>query len=330
MDGSTEAGNLFGFSVAAGDFDDDGYDDLAVGAPGNDLPDTPEDIVDAGTVNIAWGASIPFVDRVTNDLWHQDRSGVPDYPEAYDQFGYTLATGDFDKDGYDDLAIGVPFEDCGTVVKSNAGVVHVLFGSSTGVSGTSSHYFHQDTANVGGATEPDDRFGEVLTAGDFDGDGYSDLVVGVPYDSVTVGSDWEDAGLIHVFFGGTGGLEVPDQLITADDLATDGSSGTEHMFGYALAAGDFDGDGDDDLAVGAPGHVVGVNLKAGLVFVLPGVPAGLEPHQPDFLPGGGGMIGTNEANDRFGKALVAIPRGHDIFSDGFESGGTTRWSETFD
>jgi hypothetical protein len=71
-----------------------------------------------------------------------------------------LAAGDFDGDGFDDLAIGVPEEDVGGA--SDAGAVNVLFGSAAGLTAAGSQIWHQDSAGVPGAAENFDRFGNVL------------------------------------------------------------------------------------------------------------------------------------------------------------------------
>ena len=88
---------------------------------------------------------------------------------------------DFDGDGYADLAVGVPGEDVRGV--KDAGVVQVLYGSASGVSARD-QVWHQGRKGITNKLEKRDRFGSSLTSGDFDGDGFADLAVGIPFENV--------------------------------------------------------------------------------------------------------------------------------------------------
>ena len=103
------------------------------------------------------------------------------------------AGGDFDNDGFADLAVGVPGEN------DSAGAINVLYGTGSGLSGTGAQLFTQ----VGGASEAFDSFGWALAAGDFNNDGFTDLAVGAPFE--TVGGA-QAAGAVSVLYGSTGGL----------------------------------------------------------------------------------------------------------------------------
>ena len=95
-----------------------------------------------------------------NQLWHQDSSGVEDEAEAGDHFGDALAAGDFNGDGFADLAVGVPDEEVGTM--GDAGMVNPLYGSGLGVANFIDHVFHQDRGSVKDDAEPFDHFGRTL------------------------------------------------------------------------------------------------------------------------------------------------------------------------
>jgi hypothetical protein len=301
QEGAAETGDLYGSTLATGDFDNDGYDDLAVGIPSEDLVS----VLNTGAVDIYYGSSSGLIVRVSNDFWHQDRTGVADTAEENDLFGFALTAGDFNGDGYDDLGVGVPYEDAGSPVVTDAGAVNVLHGSSSGITGSGSDFWHQDASGIGSLNEEDDRFGFALTAGDFDGDGYTDLAVGVPYEHWNL----EDTGIVQVLYGTTGGLSaVGDQIWRQDITGIAGTEETDDRFGYALAAGDFDGNGYVDLAIGVPYESVGSEDQAGAVNVIYGSDMGLTATGDQmWWQGDDGLQGVAETGDRFGYALAALP-----------------------
>ena len=88
-----------------------------------------------------------------------------------------LASCDFNHDGFDDLAVGIPEEDFGAT--GSAGAVQVHYGRAGSFPGFGSEFFTQNTAGIPGDVEASDSFGEALACGDFDGDGFADLVIGV-------------------------------------------------------------------------------------------------------------------------------------------------------
>jgi len=144
-----------------------------------------------------------------------------------------------------------------------------------------------------------------LTAGDFDGDGYKDLAVGVPYEH------WNEAdtGIVQVLYGTASGLTATgDQLWRQDITGIEGAEEADDRFGYALAAGNFDGDDYTDLAIGVPYEAIGTTDQAGAVNVLYGSAVGLAAAGDQlWYQGSGGLQGTAETGDRFGYALAAIP-----------------------
>ena len=122
----------------------------------------------AGRVTVMFGAAAGCFDQGT--------SGVSGAPEASDYFGGALATGDFDGDGYADLAVGVPGEDLGSPVVGDAGGVDVLYGSSSGLTASGDQFLSQEVlTGTPASLNPADEFGSALATGDFDGDGHEDL-----------------------------------------------------------------------------------------------------------------------------------------------------------
>ena len=127
-DGS-EPDDLFGWSLAGGDFDFDGYGDLAIGVLQEGFG-SPVDVFFAGVVQVFHGSASGLA-ATRNQLWAQDSPGILDTGEDADVFGWSLAAGDFSNDGFDDLVIGIPFEDIGAI--ENAGAVQILAGRDSSI-----------------------------------------------------------------------------------------------------------------------------------------------------------------------------------------------------
>lgn len=207
---------------------------------------------------------------------------------------------DFNGDGRSDLAIGVPRETLGSN-PSQDGAVHVLYGARQGLGVAGDRFLNEDTPGIEGGGASGGYFGSAVAAGYFDGDGYADLAIGVPSKNLGM-YDWQ-AGAVHVFFGGRDGLTLGrDQYLTENSPGLEGRAGVENFFGDALASGDFNHDGRDDLAIGAPGTPVGYG--DGAVHVLYGAPHHLSSHRNQYLTAENlGYQPTGEA--LFGRSLAA-------------------------
>ncbi len=402
-----EENDRFGQSLAVGDFDHDGYDDLAIGVPWESI----DGVASAGAVQILYGSAsgLSTVDQFFHQGWNGGQ--ILGTPEELDRFGFTLAGGDFDADGFDDLAIGVPYEGIATEV--GAGALHVLFGSGAGLSPVGDRLLYLgnglprlpaagenlawslaagdfdpaaagdelavgapgtsvaglpaagtvwivahlagttsavpvDLADLGMPDPPQagDQFGCALAAGQFDGAGASDLAITACRKPVGAA---DDAGKVYAWYGDTRPTVAFDQNALPDEQAE-----TDDFFGAVLAAGDFDADGVDDLAIGVHFEDLPGAADAGVSHVLRGISgAGLTATGAQTRTQ---ALDTPEAGDRFGQALVAGRfSGHSgldlaigapgetigldewqgavnvffssaLFLDGFESGDLTRWS----
>jgi len=286
----------FGAAVATADFNKDGWPDIAVGAPG-DRTGANRDVA-SGTVTVfAGGANGPGVGR----RLLQTAFNAAD--EAGDRFGATLATGDFNKDGYADLAVGAPGEVVGTI---KAGSIAVFNGSAAGLSAARGI----DQNDLGRTDGAGDEFGRSLAAGDFNGDGATDLAVGSP--GKLIGG--LRSGQVTVLKGGTAGLAFG---WIVDQKGAGGANEAGDLFGAALAAGNVLGAKTGtvyaDLVVGAPGEAPASDPQAGGVYLFPGAAAGPVTNGVAVNQNGNG--GVNEAGDRFGAALATGDFNKDGWAD---------------
>ncbi len=320
-----EEGSAFGRSLAgAGDLDGDGFDDLAVGAPSADdgrgwvfvysgsasgIDPSAAEGLEGPEADSAFGSSLDaagdtngdgFDDLVIGAYLYESRTGRAylaqgsasglsarelrglSAPDADSSFGLAVAgLGDVDADGYDDVLVGAPRYD------SDTGRAYLYRGASSGLSS-------EATLTLTG-TAVAGQFGSSLAGpGDVNGDGYADAAVGAS------AAD-DDAGEVHLFLGGEGGLpDLPDQSLA-------GEAGSR--FGQRLAAGgDLDMDGFADLAIGASElSVAGLGGSAGGVFVYEGGEDGLAAEPVLQLFG-------SRVNQALGSALAMAG---DVNGDGY-------------
>jgi hypothetical protein len=284
----SELGDVFGASLAAGDFNGDGYCDLAIGAPGENHS--------AGAVNVIYGSACGLEARATgwlgllcrsirDQVWTQDSPGVNDHAEEGDAFGMSLATGDFNGDGLADLAIGVPGED---VDRADQGQLNVLFGcGGSGLCGSGYGVLNGDAYGTFAF--------DVVAVGDFDGDGQSDLAARVRHrDLIEVAVD--------VFSTCSSGVMCRQRrlLDTFTELGTVDS----------LLAGDFNRDGRSDLAIGRTFSSSSPTSKGVWVYHACGEEEFCEPRR--WTQDTAGVVGRSEGGDDFGRRLT----GGDFNGDG--------------
>lgn len=320
--GQAETGDHFGFSVAIADFNNDGFADLATGTPGEDVGDDQ----DAGIVQILWGSptglssSAKLADPTSSDQ---------------DAHGRTLAAGDFNGDGKDDLAAGNTSAqawlyaggitddgaDSGTYPLGNLNswggeVVALTAGDVNGDGADDLLFNHSRLYQSGGdastlGLEPTplqvgSRGAYSSVFGDFDNDGYGDIVVGreggnggeITYIPGRPVSQTDPTWTVD---------DVNRYTLTQDDFDTPGDGDPYDRYGAGLAAGDINGDGYDDLAVGDPNEDTDNDTvaDAGHVTVMYGGSIGLTTtNRQVFDQGTEGVPGENEAGDGFGSRLL--------------------------
>lgn len=238
--------SYFGFAVTGGDFNGDGYDEVAVAAPYASVGG----LANAGEVNVFAAPSLAPGPTLRQPA-----------PEAEARFGWALAAGDMNGDTLDDVIAGAPYADVGAT--DGAGRVFIMRGPD----------FSAVTAIDNPSPETNARFGGALATGDINNDSHLDLVVGAPETPV---SGLTRAGKTFVFLG---------PGFTSYYSLQDPQPEAQAYFGRAVATGDLEGDGDDDVIIGAPdSDVAGGFVDAGqaFVFVAPalGAPSLLQDPEP--------------------------------------------------
>jgi hypothetical protein len=234
----------FGWSIAAGDINGDGIDDVIVGTENARIGNDPQ----AGQVFVYQG-SRSFTGALTNTLQSPN-------PQRGGAFGYAVAVGRINADRFADMIVGAPTEDVGRV--NNAGRVHIFLGGLL-FDTTADATLQQPTPLVNSG------FGQALAAGDVTGDLIEDLIVGTPHPNFvqTLFSASSNPGEVYVFLGGIA-LGGPILKIQAPSPARNDG------FGQTLAVGDANGDGSKDLLIGMPAARVNNRANAGQVFLFLG------------------------------------------------------------
>ena len=214
----------FGTSLAVGLFNNDEHMDIAVGSPMARVGSQSF----AGSVTLFFGSASGFSmdehEIVTQNTYYHG-GGVQDRAEYLDQFGYSLAAGRINDDRFDDLVVGAAGETNSEA--SMAGAVHVLYNDSRqrNVFDLRKDKLLSQQNLPGDSPEDIDFFGYALALGDYDRNGFDDLAVGVPYDSL---DGYSDAGIVQVSYSdATGGLNTdpaPDDHPTLQNIDQGGSS----------------------------------------------------------------------------------------------------------
>jgi hypothetical protein len=218
------------FRVAnAGDVNNDGFDDIITSDPHN-----PSQGVNTGAAFIFFGGTM---------------SGLPDVTlygaAAQDFFGFSISTaGDVNNDGYDDVIVGAPNDNQSV---PDAGTAYIYFGGS--------NMDNIPDVVLNGETIYD-RFGySVSNGGKLNLDGYSDVMVGAPYNNAGGGG----AGRVYLYYGGASMNNTVDLILTGTNYQF-----TQSNFGWSIeSAGDVNGDSYDDLIAGA----VNADLYTGKAFI---------------------------------------------------------------
>ncbi len=293
--GGGEAITLAMTGAAGCDLNADGYGDVLLGAPGEGI----RGAAGAGAVVVYYGHARGRPDRAP--LLSAATTRVAGAAEPGDGFGTSVACGDVDGDGYDDALVGIPGEDRRS--KVDVGAAHIFYGAPDGLSGRRDRLFTQASGSIPGRPEPGDRFGATVALADLNGDGYDDAVVGTPDEGVRGRSR---AGIVTVVYGSPEGLDLlSGAMVHQGTAGVPGAVEAGDRMGGALAVGDVDGDGYDDVAVGVAGESLGGIDRVGAVIVIPGGPGGPDLATSGFYAPGQARVATpSTANLAFGSAVA--------------------------
>ncbi|MFV0134051.1 FG-GAP-like repeat-containing protein [Streptomyces sp. HMX87] len=234
--GATQYGKLTGATgpvahtdAAAGDFNRDGYADVALNYRDQ-----------SGTGRVTW--------------FKGTASGLVKVSVLSVKGGRSIDAGDVNGDGFDDIAVGQP-----STAESGAyrgGQVTVVPGTATGFTTTGMRTVHQDTAGVPGGGESGDGMGSSVSVGDYDADGYADVLTGVPGEDLTRdGTNQADAGMAELLRGTSSGLTGSGaQVFHQDTSGIGGGTEPRDRLGSSVVLKDLSGWGRADLAIGVEGE----------------------------------------------------------------------------
>ena len=304
-----------GNSVSTGDVNGDGYDDIIIGAYGADSNGNK-----SGSTYVVFGAADGYYGLSgTIDLCEIDGSDGfrLNGENRGDWSGYSVSSaGDINGDGYDDIIIGADRADPNGV--KNSGSTYIVFGKESRFSRTMnlSELDGSDGFRINGESAGDASGRSVSSAGDINGDGYDDIIIGAPY----ADPNGSSSGSVYVVFGKESGFSraiEPSELDGSDGFRINGGSAGYSSGASVSSAGDFNGDGYDDIIIGAHYADSNGNINSGSTYVVFGKESGFSRViELSELDGSDGFRINGESGDDHGG--VSVSSAGDINGDGYD------------
>ncbi|MBX9364523.1 VCBS repeat-containing protein [Streptomyces massasporeus] len=329
--GTAETGDVFGADSAYADFNGDGYDDLAVSSPMEDVGSDK----DGGGVAVLWGSA--------QGITGKGVSIADAAPTKHDRWGRNLAAGDFDGDGKADLAVGNTsntvyvlkggISASGTALKGRysvkapvqasgdgSGPLNITAGdvngdrrtdlvvdgfeTATGQYWNTNYLLLGTSSGLSAASAQPLKAGVITGIGDVNGDGFGDIVTGMHWNKTDDGVTFpgaSDGGTVWITYGTADGAGSTTG-ITQNTGNVPGSSERNDYFGYELDLGDVNGDNYQDLVVGVAGEDIGSVADAGQLVVLYGSASGINTSSgtQSFAQSTAGVPGSDEKGDFLG------------------------------
>ncbi|MEM9561346.1 MAG: hypothetical protein AAGA93_01930, partial [Actinomycetota bacterium] len=285
--------DLFGRDIEGlGDVDGDGIGDIAVGAFGDDTG--------GGSSGAIYVLLLNADGTVKGEqLISEGAGGFTTALDPEDRFGLGIAAiGDVDGNGVRDVAVGAPRDDDGG---TDRGAVYVLFLEADGTV-VGEQKISDTTGGLAAALDNEDHFGESLTSpGDVDGDGVVDLAVAVGGDD----DGGTDRGAVYVLFLNSDGTVKGEQKISQSTGGGPGLDDGDAFGSDVTGIGDLDGDGVEDLAVGAIGDDDG-GTDRGALYLLTLASDGTVSATEKLSSTAGSLTGPLDDSDEFGSGLAGI------------------------
>ena len=279
----------------AGDINADGYDDFLISSPGHD----------PGEVYLIFGDEAELFSRDTN-LSQADASFIGEHDG--DGAGQSIAgAGDVNGDGYDDILIGAIENDEGGY---DTGQVYLILGDEAGTFSMDTNLSQADASFIGEVAS-DSAGQSIAGAGDVNGDGYDDILIG----AIENDEGGDRAGQIYLIFGNESEYLSMDTDLSQADASFIGEVAVDRAGESIAGAGDINADGYDDILIGAPyNDEGGVMGNAGQVYLIFGNTSENFNQDTDLAQSSASFLGINDDH----KAGFDITGAGDMNADGYD------------